>query len=373
MPITPSISPVASKPMPWTETWRAAHWQRMITVLLLSLLSACDGGYSNLPNVRTHRADTPLINYLPITLKSKDTSITASSGGSQALHKLREDSLSRLSRTSDAVSSGHEEAHTLSHAFITENAKLHEDRAQKIIKTRDTLAAIQDVFEERCAHVSSGEDCKLGADMPDLKVLRTAFGYIPSNEEWQTDEQEVAFLRRANGPLEFNVTLTFKSEVDFFSVSVRWNHDRSTLVESLRTRWITSASLQAYNHTFFYDEDQASSFNASGSINDSSYSISQDLKRTNSDFNEVTLRTLARWNTQTEQGNLTIDITADDKAVRSLSSFDNSVDGSHYASNSESEFDADGTLTSNRYCIGKADSECSKRNRWIQSMATASQ
>ncbi len=370
---TPSKSPLASEPMPWTKALRAAHWQRLITVSLLSLLSACDGGYSNLPNVRTHRADTSLINYLPITLKSKDTSITASSGSSKALQKLRKDSLIRLSRTSDAVGRGHQEAHTLTHAFITENAELHEDRAKKIIKTRETLAAIQDVFEEHCTHVSSGEDCKLGADMLDLKVLRTAFGYLPSNEGWQPDEQEVAFLRSANGPLEFKVMLTFKSEVDYFSISLRWNHDRSTLEESLRTRWITAASSRAYNHTFFYDEDQTSSFNASGSINDSSYNISQDLNRKNSDFNEVTLRTLASWNTQIEQGKLTIDITADDNTVRSLSSFDNRVDGGHYASMNENEFDQQGKLTRHRYCIGSADSGCSKRNSWVQTIASTTQ
>ena len=200
-----------------------------------------------------------------------------------------------------------------------------------------------------------------------MEVLRTAFGYLPSNEVWPPYEQEAVFVRWTGEPLHFRVKVTFNSESDFVSVSVGWNRELSVVEESLHTRWITSASVREYKHTFVYDNNQTSSFNASGSINDSHYSISQDLNRTDSDLNDITLRTLARWNTQTEQGRLKIDITANDDNVQSLSSFDNQIDGARYASMSENIFGSDGKLRSRLYCIGSTDSGCSTRNGWIQS------
>lgn len=363
----------ASEPMPSSEAFRAVPWQHLSPLLLTLLLTACDGGFSNLPNIRTDRTDASLINYLPISLKVKSTSRSTNSEDSISLSKLRNNSLNRLSKTTDDVSHNGEEAHTLTHAFITENAKVLKDRANRVLRARSTLATMQTALEEQCDQIPTGEYCKLAEAAPYTEDLVTALGYLPSNEDWQPYEQTVVFGSGNDEPRDFKITLTSKSEIDVTTVSVRWNQNLSVLEESIHTRWITSTNVSEYNHTFIYNEDQTSSFNASGSINDSSYSISQDLKRTNSDLNEVTLSTLATWNTQTEQGTLKIDITADNDRIQSLSLFDNKADGARYESIAENTFDRDGKLTNHRYCIGSADSGCSMKNGWIQSVQTPKQ
>lgn len=338
---------------------------RYSALCIVLLLSSCDTNFANLPNVSTGRSDTASNKLLPDSLRAGLKPTVLNDYGAARSNPNENAHFQRMKTSIDSLRQTSNNIHRTSPIFLKETALLLENRVNRTLSSRESIAQIQKMIEERCGAESGELSCTAAVVLNESSALRAIAESVFSIDHSVFDDPNAAFSYATDDDRKYELRLHFFSSGSSIRFSAQWDDNFQNIKVQSHAEWTDLDGSKNYKSTFTYAKDHLANLHESLSVNETIFTINQKIIVIDLMEKEISIDNKVTWSSPVDDGSIEINVIANDSGGHSSSALHQQTEGTEYNFLARNRFNRNGQLIENQYCNNNGDIDCSAKNNWV--------